>query len=143
MKKILFCFEKRFTSDLLCVKIINLLLEKCTLLLILWCLVKCILKMKIKWTQIRNLKISVTPSLPRGKKKKKRKAIAMHESAGLWRSSGQSWACYFRTYVFFLKPSGIWGLRLYKTAHRSDCSWRGSCLHLVMKFKLEAVQAES
>ena len=143
MRKIWFRFEKLFTSNLLCVKIINLLLEKYTLLLILWCLIKHILKVKIKWTQIRNLKISVTPSLPREKRKKERKAIEMHESAGLWRSSGQSWACYFRTYVLFLKPSGIWGLRLYKTAHRSDCSWRDSCLHLVMKFKLEAVQAES
>lgn len=27
--------------------------------------------MKIKWTQIRNLKISVTPNLPREKKKEK------------------------------------------------------------------------
>ena len=137
----MFCFEKLFTSNLLCGEIINLLLEKCTLWLILWCLIKHILKMKIKWTQIRKLKISVTPNLP--KEKKKSKAIEMHESAGPWRSSGQSWACYFRTYVLFLKPSGIQGLRLYKTAHRSDCSWRDSCLHLVMKFKLEAVQEEN
>ena len=31
--------------------------------------------MKIKWTQIRNLKISVTPNLPRAKKKKKEKQL--------------------------------------------------------------------
>ena len=31
--------------------------------------------MKIKWTQIRNLKISVTPNLPREKKKKKEKQL--------------------------------------------------------------------
>lgn len=43
---------------------------------------------------------------------------------------------------FFLNYHGYGALE-YVTTHRSDCSWRDSCLHLVMKFKLEAVQAEN
>lgn len=53
------------------------------------------------------------------------------------------WVCYFKMYALYLKSSGSWSLRIYKTAHRSDCCWRDSCLHFVMNFKLDAVQAEN